>query len=269
VVTFVHLTAHALTGKKPFVDPDVALCFWRSLQRLAPHAVAACLMPNHPHLVVPTDAPDKLHAQFAQRLAAFARAHNMGRTWQRVPPAEVVRPDRLVAVIRYVHLNPPRGGLVGDPLEWLLSTHRGVVGAELDPWVTADRLADVLGRRREHFEAWFHRIVTDDSSVRTGGTPLPQPAPARIVPAVPLEQIALAAHSAAHGCRIIERRALVALARHQGWKDAALIARVAGITPDSVRRLARRPEPELVRVGALCLNDARLRCVPRARHQGS
>ncbi len=56
---------------------------------------------------------------------------------------------------------------------------------------------------------------------------------------------------------------LVALARHQGGRDAHLIARVAGIAPDSVRRLARRPEPELLRVGALYLGDTRLRHVPR------
>lgn len=268
-MVFVHLTAHALTGRRPFADPDVALGFWRSLQRLAPNAVAACLMPNHPHLVTPADDPEKLRAQFAQRLAAFARAHDMGRTWQRVPPVEIVRPDRLVAVIRYTQLNPPRAGLVGDPLEWLLSTHRGVVGGELDPWVTADHLAEVLGRRREHFETWFHRIVTDDSSVRTGGTPLPQPAPERTIPAVPLEDIALAARSAARGSRIVERRMFVALAQHQGWRDAELIARAAGITPDSVRRLARRlaqhPEPRLARVGALHLNDPRLRHVARIR----
>ncbi len=262
---FAHLTAHALAGRNPFLDPDIALDFWRSMRRFAPNAVAACLMPNHPHLVLPTDAPDQLHGQFAQRLAAFARAHDMGPTWQRVPPAEIVRPERLVAVIRYAHLNPSRAGFVGDPLEWLLSTHRGVVGAELDPWVTADRLADVLGRRRRHFEAWFHRIVTDDSSVKTGGTPLPEPAPGRVVPAVTLEEIAFAARCAARGSRIVERRMLVALARHQGWRDAALIARAAGIAPDSVRRLARQAEPELVRVGALYLNDARLRHVPRIR----
>lgn len=261
---FVHLTAHALAGRRPFGDPDVARSFWRSMRELAPDAVAACLMPNHPHLVAPTDAPDRLRERFAQRLAAFARAHDMGRTWQRVPPPEVVRSERLIAVIRYTHLNPPRAGLVGDPLEWLLSTHRGIVGAEIEPWVTANRLAEVLGRRRERFEAWFHRVVTDDSSVRTGGTPLPQAAPARTFPAVPLEEIALAARSAARGCRVVERRMFVALARHQGWRDAVLIGRAAGIAPDSVRRLARRPEPELLRVGALYLNDARLRHVPRA-----
>lgn len=109
---------------------------------------------------------DTLRERFAQRLAAFARTHDMGRTRQRVPPAEVVRSERLIAVIRYTQLNPPRAGLVGDPLEWLLSTHRGIVAAEIDPWVTANRLAEVLGRRRERFEAWFHRVVTDDSSVR-------------------------------------------------------------------------------------------------------
>lgn len=44
----------------------------------------------------------------------------------------------LLELIRYIHLNLLRAGLVGEPLEYPWSGHRAYVGAEVLPWLTTE-----------------------------------------------------------------------------------------------------------------------------------
>jgi len=159
----VHLTARALPGTLLFHDWTEALRLWRRLLRAFPDARALCLMPNHPHVVAPDDrARQRLSAVMSgyARWRAHHRAQD-GACWQPQPRAEPI-PDAAHQrrTVRYVLLNPCRGGLVVDPLAWPLSLHRDLVG-----------LGDPAWRTREP-EA-LHRYVSSDPTASVIGTELP------------------------------------------------------------------------------------------------
>lgn len=252
----VHLTARLEFGREP-LSVEARHELWRRLRDRWPDAAAASLLPEHLHMLAPTNDPARERARLARVLGAAFRGQGPA-VWRRIPePTRIQDRAHLKRQIRYVHLNPTRARLVGDPLEWPWSTHRGVVGAEVDPWVTADSLARRLGEQRVGFEERFHAHVSGDPSAAVGGTPFPIPAPPRVVAAEPLAVIVRAALAATPWSRESERlRNIVVLAHHQGWSDTEAIAEACGVTPRTVRRLRDTPPPSAAVL--LCLGDFRL-----------
>ncbi len=160
----VHLVAHAVEGTVLFRTHAEARALFDLVAATFPGAAAICVMPDHVHVVVPAGSAGRLR----HLCAAYARWRNghrgeCGRVWSPAPPPEEV-PDgqHLRRTVRYVHLNPCRAGLVGDPLAWPWSTHRDAVGFAL-PAV----------REREHEPERFHRWVSGDPTVAVEGTELP------------------------------------------------------------------------------------------------
>ncbi len=261
-----HVAAHTLAGLRPLSSAQACSALFAALRRCFPRVAAAVLMPNHLHLLVETDDPVAARRKLARCLANYARRTGTQHMWQPVAePVPIRDVHHLERQIRYAHLNPPRGGLVFDPLCWVWSTHRGAIGAELDPWVSPSDIARYLGRNEADVPRWLHDYVSCDPSVNVTGTPFPAAAPARDVPVVALADVVAAAAAAVPCCGPLQRRLLVQLAHHQGWHDARLIASAAGITSGQVRRLAQQSDPRLLRVGTLYLGDARLRHVPDFR----
>lgn len=87
--------------------------------------VAACLMPNHFHLVVKpavaTDLSNWLHWLLTTHAARHHRQRDStGRIWTGRYKAFPIQDDRhLLTVVRYVERNPLRAGLVSRAEEWL------------------------------------------------------------------------------------------------------------------------------------------------------
>ena len=183
------------------------------------------------------------------------------RVFEPVPePEEVANGLHLERLVRYVHLNPCRAKLTRDPLSWPWSTHRGLLGAELNPWVSEQTLGKVLGRPSRGLGTWLHGYVSGDPSVDVSGTPPPVPCAPREVCNVPLDAIRRAAFAATPWSPpTIRRRLVVQLALHQGWRDTNAIAHAAGLSTRTVRRIAMEPsDPALLRAAQLCLGDSRL-----------
>lgn len=94
---------------------------------------AFCLMPNHYHLIVRT-ADDTLSAAMRHVNGVYAqwwnrRHERVGHVTQGRFKAQVVQEQRyLVAVCRYVLLNPVRAGLVADPAAWPWSSCAATLG---------------------------------------------------------------------------------------------------------------------------------------------
>lgn len=255
---FVHHVLRTRAGRPLFSEAVVADELWRALRRAFPHALAVCLMPNHFHLLDNTDDPRHDHDRLVHIAGACARRLGESRIWSPSPMPEPVAPDKLLRVVRYIHLNAPRGHL-GDLLSYLYCTHRGVIGAEHDPWVSAARAARTLGRSECGFAESFHDYVSSDPSVSPHGSPFPRPAPPRDCAAVPLADVLAAAHAGTYWCPPrVERHAVVLLGVDQGW-PISVLASVLGIHRDSARRLARRPDAALLAAARLCLGDPRLR----------
>ena len=169
---WIHLTVRTVLGTRPLSDSVEAWWLWRRLRRNFPGALAACLMPDHVHLVL--DAEPQLAARTLGRLLAAARRYRPAQAWCRVPePSTIADARHLQRHIRYVHLNPCRSGLATDPLAWPWSTHRGLVGAEANPWVAPAALAQRFRRETSDFGRWFHAYVSSDPSVSVSGSAYP------------------------------------------------------------------------------------------------
>jgi hypothetical protein len=266
----IHLVARAERGR-PFTDPTVAGQLWRSLRASFPGALAACLMPDHVHLLTRARDAASERRRLSHLLGAFTRVRHTRNGFRTADPVEIPNVAHLRRQARYVHLNPSRDRLADDPLAYPWSTHRGVIGAEVDPWVTAERLAQALEYSPVGFAERFHAYVSGDPSVLPEGTPFPRKAAARVVPAIPLETIRLAVEAAAPWSSAGEKaRLTVLLARHQGWRDTATIAKAAGISTRTVQRHQRQlaDVERLLGPAALCLGDERLSRAHARRWRG-
>jgi hypothetical protein len=261
---FLHLVARAMPGQAPLADPGLAWWMMRRLRTAWPEALAACVMPDHVHVLVHANVPEGLRRQLARVSAAFSRHARGRRIWQPVPlPQRVPNLLHLERTIRYLHLNPTRAGLVQDPICWPWSTHRGLLGAVFDPWVAPDRLAKTLGRSKRNLADWLHRYVAGDPSVLKSGTKPLLSASMNAVPCVSLGPILEAARAATPwSAKPVRRHAFVLLATNQGWRNSTLLARVAGISAKRIRTLSCIPDPELLEKATLCLGDSRLRYCP-------
>jgi hypothetical protein len=262
-----HVTARALGRLAPFLTFEAAAFAWRRLRAAFPEALAVILMPNHLHMVVEFIRACALKLRMAAVLSGLTRSGLCGPervVWQQAPePKPIEDVQKLRRQVRYVALNPCRAGLCADPLQWIWSTHRDVLGAAADPWITGERLAAALQLSPRGFALRHHAYVSGDPAVRVDGTPPPVLAPARDAALVPLETVAAAAAAAlrlpmsAIASRADARRLFVQLAHNQGWHDARCLARRCGVQPWQVFHLARQPASGLD-AARLCLGDERL-----------
>jgi putative transposase len=129
-----------------FLDRVVHRTHWRC------HAY--CLLTNHYHLLIETPVPNlalgmrMLNGRYAQ---AFNERHGLsGHLFQgRYNALPVERPAQLLALCRYIVLNPVRAGLCRDAGEWPWSSYRATAGLTAVPrWLTVDWLLDQLADDR-------------------------------------------------------------------------------------------------------------------------
>jgi len=255
---FWHLSARTLLGTKPFTSPDVAWWFWRRMREAFPNAAAACLMPNHPHILVEGD-PRELQRRLRCLMSGSARHVGAEKLWERAPePTPVRTAQHLERQVKYVVLNPCRAGLTPDPLAWPWTTYRGLLRAEVEPWVSASALAPLIHRPIDAFEAAFHEYICNDSSVSPVARGLPRSAPPGVA-ATPLSLIGRAATSVTPwSSKRVRRDVIVALARHQGWRHSDVLAAAFGCSKRSINR-ARPIDVRALRAATLALGTSSLR----------
>jgi REP element-mobilizing transposase RayT len=107
--------------------------------------LAYCLMDNHVHLVVETPEPNlglgvqQLHGTYAR---VFNDRHeHTGHLFQGRYGATTIRTDeQLVAVVRYLAMNPVTAGLCATPEQWAWGSCR-----HRPPWLDHARLLQYLG----------------------------------------------------------------------------------------------------------------------------
>jgi hypothetical protein len=148
--------------------------------------------------------------------------------------------------------------LAGDPLSWEWSTHRDAIGAVVDPWVTATRIAEATGVETLDAVEWLHRYVSSDPSVAVTGTALPRPGSSDALDRV------LLASAAAHreSPDAVQRRGPVRTtflgAAHRLGFPADEVAAIARMHPAAAFRRMPKVAPRLVEPALLCLGDERL-----------
>ncbi len=263
-MALVHLTARLNRAMSPELLDGWWRRRWISMRRVFPACLAAVLRTDHQHLLVEEESPERALRVWDNAVRGSTRGLG-SRIWQ-IPREPVVVRDRnhLYKTVSYILRNPLAEDGVDEPLRWLWSTLRDVVGAVVDPWVSVPDLAAAMGRRTEGFERWFLEWVTVGPGGEPGSVRVPVPAVPTAVPRMGLDDL-LAAVEAATRCdrRDVRRKRLVrwlfvALARRQGWRDVRALGHVAGVHPRSIYRIGQQPPRRVLEAVERCLGDARL-----------
>ncbi len=171
-----HFTLRAHFPHAPLRNQSLCVDAWCLLREKFPDAHSAALMPTHVHLICPRGDIDDLKKRWSSFQAFLSRRYGKSVFESPDEPEIIPNVQHLSRQIRYVHLNPCRDRLCGDPLEWEWSTHRDYLGAVADPWPRVDQTLRLLGFSppREAVRL-FHAYVSGDPSVDPRGTSTPYP----------------------------------------------------------------------------------------------
>jgi REP element-mobilizing transposase RayT len=151
-----HVTSRGDRREPIFVDDadrsSLLAIVAKGLDRFNAQVLAYCLMGNHYHFVLRTSEPNlsrlmrHINGVYTQ---AFNRRHaQVGHLFQgRFKAILVDRDAYLLAVCRYVELNPVRAGMVTEPSAWPWSSYRAHAGLSRAPaWLdTATVYGCLLG----------------------------------------------------------------------------------------------------------------------------
>lgn len=121
-----------------------------AVDRLAARIHAYCWMTNHLHLLVQVaDAPLgrlmlRIASQYARRVQASLTTS--GHLFERRYHAVLVdADDHMLTLVRYIHFNPVRAAMVGDPADYPWSSHRAYLGQSQPTWLTTSFTLRLLG----------------------------------------------------------------------------------------------------------------------------
>jgi len=128
---------------------------------------AYCWMPNHVHLAVQVGS-----APLGRLMQAVASSYarrkqrsvpTTGHLFERRYRAKLVAVDAyLLALVRYIHRNPVRAGLVGDPGEYAWSSHRAYLGHGQPCWLRTEMTFALLGSRTSVPIEAYRRFMSED-----------------------------------------------------------------------------------------------------------
>jgi REP element-mobilizing transposase RayT len=156
---YFHVYNRGANGGKIFSTSENYFYLIRQIAKFIKHyqidILAFCLMPNHYHFMFRELLQGDV-SRFIQRLFnSYTQAYNKqqnryGTLFQgRMKKKYVESRGYALELVRYIHRNPVRAGLVRDPLDWAFSSHAewmGIPGPELcDP----------------DFRSWFFETLND------------------------------------------------------------------------------------------------------------
>lgn len=135
---------------------------------------AYCLMPNHYHLLVTTRQPN-LSLAIRQLNGVYSQWWNrqrerVGHVMQGRFKAQVVQHRRyLLAVSRYIHLNPVRAGLVPQPAAWAWSSYLSTAGlSEVPAFMDLGPVVSEFGTGRGALQAYARFVAREGLGPNVG-----------------------------------------------------------------------------------------------------
>lgn len=136
------------------------LLLQEGVERFGHRIHAFCLMTNHIHLAVQVgEVPlSKIMQNVSFRYTRWVnwRRNRTGHLFEGRHKAFLVDTgEYLLQLVRYIHLNPVRVGLVKSPIDYRWSSHGAFIGKETLPWLTTDwtlsQFASMIGKARRGF----------------------------------------------------------------------------------------------------------------------
>lgn len=166
-----HIIARGIERRRIFDDDEDRHDFIKRLALILEETQTACyawaLIPNHFHLLLRTGAVPvatvmrRLLTGHAQRYNRRHRRH--GHLFQNRYKSILCQEDPyLLELVRYIHLNPMRAGLVND-LEHLdkypFSGHGVIMGVREHPWQNSDAVLAFFGERASSARRSYRAFV--------------------------------------------------------------------------------------------------------------
>lgn len=163
-----HVFSRGNRREQIFLDDEDYGCYLGDLQALSGElgigVIAYCLMPNHPHLCVQTDgAPLRtlMHRLTTRHAKRFNRKYGLRGHLHEGRYRALLVEERvyLLQLVRYIHRNPVKAGLVGRAGDWAFSSHREYTAPET--WVARSRVLSHFGDISA-FEMFIHAHPQED-----------------------------------------------------------------------------------------------------------
>jgi len=157
-------------GQAVFLSDDDRYRFYLLLQegasRFGFRVHAFCLMTNHIHLALQcgniplSRAMHNLSFRYTRWINW--REKKTGHLFQGRYKAVLVDGDSyLLELVRYIHLNSVRAGIVAFPEEYPWSGHRAYLGKENLSWLTTDWVLEQFGKSEAKARAGYLKFVLD------------------------------------------------------------------------------------------------------------
>ena len=165
-----HVMLRGNGGQDIFFCPEdryrLFILIQEGIERFGHRVHAFCLMGNHIHLAIQvSDIPlSRIMQNLSFRYTRWINSSykRMGHLFQGRYKALLVDKDSyLLELVRYIHLNPVRAGLVDDPAEYEWSGHRSYLGKEHIPWLTCDAVLAQFGNTVKEGRKQYARFVMD------------------------------------------------------------------------------------------------------------
>jgi REP element-mobilizing transposase RayT len=152
-----------------FSDQDryrLYLIFQYAVERFGCRIHAFCLMRNHIHIVVQAgDIPlSRIMQNISLRFTKWINysQSRTGHLFQGRYKALLIDADAyLLELVRYIHLNPVRAGIVAAAEEYPWSGHGAYLGKELLPWFTTDYILSMISTDAELARMAYDSFVQD------------------------------------------------------------------------------------------------------------
>ncbi|MCG8333085.1 MAG: transposase, partial [Proteobacteria bacterium] len=124
-----------------------------------------CWMTNHVHMVIEVaDIPlSKIIQNLSFRYTRWInkREKRTGHLFQGRYKAILLDTDNyLIELIRYIHSNPVRSGLVNSPIDYQWSGHNVYLGKRKCDWMSTDWVLQKFDRKKNQARKEYHRFVS-------------------------------------------------------------------------------------------------------------
>ena len=168
-----HVILRGNARQDVFFDEDDRRRFYGLLEegvrRFGYRVHAFCLMTNHIHLALQqggkplSGAMQNLSFRYARHINGTRG--RVGHLFEGRYKALLVDVDSYgLELVRYIHLNPVRAGLVTDPVDYLHSGHSGYLGRRSFAFLTTDWVLGQFGERAATAQRAYARFVAEGVS---------------------------------------------------------------------------------------------------------
>jgi REP element-mobilizing transposase RayT len=129
-------------------------CLQTELDRHKHRVHAYCWMTNHVHLAIEAHTAP-LGGFMATLASRYAKALNKklrrsGHLFERRYRSTLVQAESyLLELVRYIHLNPVRAGIVSDPSQYRWSSHAAYFGGTSPRWLTSKKVLLAFGKNEQ------------------------------------------------------------------------------------------------------------------------